>query len=196
VTHRATLSAPPRFLSWLWPLLDRIVSRCLGIKPLRKDKTGIINTELRRHRGQPVRLDDGTLINAGDRLLEIHLNNAWFLHNREELNGSAGEVRWRVASAFADDLRYLAGELAEGLANGVTALHGKTTLHSPVRRLGFTTTEIPDSLYSRLNAFYLNGLRQAYYFGKNGEHATHRKPPTLSEMWMSKSRLMERYRQR
>lgn len=187
--------ALPGYFLWLWPFLDRIISRRLGIKPLRKDKIGIINIEQRRHRGQSVRLDDSTIIRPGDLVIEIHMNNAWFLHNREKVVDSGGEVRWRVSSAFAEDLKYLAGQLAEGrLAVGAKALHGITILGSPLQRLSFTVTELSGGLRGRLTAFYLNGLRQYYYFGKGKESATRGKALALKEFWMSKSRLFERYR--
>lgn len=186
--------APPGFLLWLWPFLDRVISKWLAIEPLRKDKIGIIGIELRRHRGQPIPLDDNTLIIPGDLLIKLHLNNRWFLHNREKLTDSAGEVRWRVSSAFTNDLRYLARQLAEGrFPADVNALHGMTTLYSPARRLGFTVVELPESLRKRLTTFYLSGLRRIYYFGKGKEYATQRKPLALKEIWMSKSRLLEKY---
>jgi len=186
--------APPGFLLWLWPFLDRVISKWLAIEPLRKDKIGIIGIELRRHRGQPIPLDDNTLITPGDLLIELHLNNRWFLRNREKLADSAGEMRWRVSSAFTNDLRYLARQLAEGrFPAGVSALHGMTTLYSPARRLGFTVVELPESLRKRLITFYLSGLRRIYYFGKGKEYATQRKPLALKEIWMSKSRLLEKY---
>ncbi len=186
--------APPRFLLWLWPFLDKIVSKWLGIEPLRKDKIGIISIELRRHRGQPIRLDYDTTIISGDRLIELHMNNVWFLHNKRNVANSAGEVLWRVSSVFADDLRYLAEQLAEGrFATEVKALHGITTLYPPAQRLGFTVKELPEGLRKRLTTFYLSGLRQIYYFGKGKEYAIGRRPPALKEVWMSKSRLLERY---
>ena len=189
--------APPRFLLWLWPFLDRILSKWLGIKPLREDKISIISIELRRHRSQSVRLDDGTTITPGDLLLELHMNNAWFLHNKGKSTDSINEVCWRVASAFAEDLRYLARQLAKGrFAAGANVLHGITTLHSPARRLGFTATELPKSLRKRLTTFYLSGLRRIYYFRKGKEYRRQRKPPALNEIWMSKSKLLEKYHPR
>jgi len=160
---------------------------------LRRDETGIVSFELRRHRGKPLRLDDGTLLKPGDMLLELHMNNLWFIHNRD-ISGSAGESRWKVSSAFAEDLRYLARQMMEGaFPTEVKALHGITTLHSPARRLGFTVTELPNNLRRRITTFYLSGLRRVYYFGKPGIQARQRKPPVLNEVWMSRARLLERY---
>jgi len=185
---------PSGLLLWLWPLLDRIISKWLGIEPLRKDRISIISIELRRHRGQPIRLDDATMIVPEDLLVELHLNNAWFLHNRGKVTNSAGKVSWRVSLSFAEDLKYLAGQLAERRFRAeISALHGITTLYSPAQRLGFTVKELPQGLRKRLTTFYLSGLRQIHYLGGSKEYTTPRKPPVLKEVWMSRSTLVERY---
>lgn len=186
--------APPGFLLWLWPFLDWIISKWFGIEPLRKDRTGIMSIELRQHRGQPMRLDDSTIIIPGDLLIELHLNNAWFLQHRGKVVNSAGEARWRVSSAFGEDMKHLAGQLAEGIFPAeVKALHGVTTLSAPTQRFGFTVKELPEGLRKRLTTFYLSGLRQVYYFGRGKEYTSVRNPPVLRELWMSRSRLLERY---
>jgi hypothetical protein len=139
--------APPGFLLWPWPLLDRVVSKRLGIRPLRLDKPGILAIEMRHHPGQLVRLEDGATVAPGDLLIELHMNNRWFIDNRNDVTRSAGEGRWRVSSAFAEDLRYLARAVTEGkLPAEVTALHGVTLLYPPAQRLGFTVEELPAGL--------------------------------------------------
>ena len=185
---------PPRFLSGLWRLMDKIISKWLGIEPLRQDKLCIISTELKQHRGQPVPLNDGTVVTPGDRIIELHMNNAWFLNMKAKLVNSAGEIRWRVPSAFAEDLRYLAKKLArESYAAEVKALYGTTLLYSPAQRLGFTVKDFPKGLRNRLTTFYLCGLRQTYHLGKNKAQAKMRRPPVLKEVWISKSRLIDMY---
>ncbi len=184
--------APPSFLLKLWPCLDRIICRCLRIKPLRKDKTGILSIELRRHRGRLIRLDNGTTVGHGDLLVELHMNNTWFVETRRRFKDSPGEMRWLVSLAFVDDLKHLAREMANGKLSGeVKALHGVTMLYPPAQRLGFTVMEFPKSLKKRLIVFYLSGLRHVYYFGK--DPVALRKRPDLKEVWMSRPRLLERY---
>ena len=186
--------APPVLILWLWPFLDRIVSKWLHIEPLRKDKISLMNIELRRYRGQPVELDDGTIITSGNLLIELHLNNAWFLNYRNQTANSTDDMRWRISTAFTEEMKYLAGQFNQGkLDAGVKALHGITMLDSPARRHNFTVTELPDSLRRRLTTFYLSGLRRFYYSRKGDEYARLRKPPVLKEVWMSKSRLLENY---
>jgi len=185
---------PPQFILWLWPFLDRVFSRWLGIKPLREDRIGIISVELRRHRSRPLKLDDGGEIKPGDLVIELHLNNARFLHERKKTN-SPVKALWEVTSAFADDLKYLAQQLVEGrFSPEIKAIHGVTLLHAPVRRAGFTVRELPDSLWKRLTRFYHIGLMQTYNLQGAKRLTVGTKPFTLKEMWMSRSKLLEKYR--
>ena len=177
-----------------WSLIDRVFSRWLAIEPLRNDGTSIISIEHRKHRGKSVLLDDDTVINSGDSLIELHMNNEWFVYNREEFAGFPGGLLWKSTAAFTDDLRELASRLVEGrLSAEIKALHGTTTLYASARYLGFTITEIPGSLRKCLTTFYLRALRRTYGVDSGGTHKIWRKPPVIKEVWMSKSRLIERY---
>lgn len=59
----------------VWLFLDVMVSWYLNSKPLRQDRITTINVRLRRRRGGPVKLDDGSVVNPMDLILELHLNN-------------------------------------------------------------------------------------------------------------------------
>ena len=178
----------------LWLLIDKLISWWLRIKPLRKDGEGIISTQMRRHRGQPVQIDDSTTIRSGDLFIELHMSGSWFISNREQLNSTMVEKRWDVSVAFAEDLRYLASQLTEGKFNPeVRALCAKTLLSSPMQRLGFTVTEAQSGIYGFFTTFYLSKLRQVYYFGKYNKHLLNKKPLTLVEAWMSVPVLLEKY---
>ncbi len=184
---------PPRFVLWLWPFLNSIFSWWLGIKPLRKDNTGTINIELRRYRGRPLKLDDGGEIKPGDLVIEVHLNNAWFLH-RGKVANSPAEAIWEFISAFSDDLRYLAQQLVDGkFSPEIKAIHGVTLLHAAARRVGFTILELPDSLWKRLTWFYLSGLMQTYNLRGAERLAAGAKPLVVKEMWMCKLKVLEKY---
>jgi O-antigen ligase len=184
--------ALPGFFLRFLPCLDRIICKCLMVKPLRRDKTSILSIELRRHKGLLIHLDDDTTVAPGDLLIELHMNNTWFVETRRNLEDSPKEMRWLVSLAFVDDLRHLAKDLADGrLPSKVKALHGVTMLSPPAQRLGFTVMELPKSIRKRLILFYLTGLRHVYYFGRNPVSLRNR--PDLKEVWMSRSRLLERY---
>lgn len=101
---------------------------------------------------------------------------------------------WQLASAFSEDLKYLAGQINEGkFALEIKAIHGMTPFHRGSQRLGFTVMELPDTLWKRLSQFYLAGLRQGYY-PQGARRLAGTKPLTLKEVWMSKGKLLEKYR--
>ena len=178
-----------------WLLLDVIVCWYLNSKPLRQDRITTINVRLRRRKGKPVTLDDGSIVNPRDLILEIHLNNDWFLRHKDimHLPGKAG---WEFLSTFSEDLKYLAKKVSdETFAPGIKAIHGRTLLRQDQgnQRLGFTVVDLPHSRWNRLSQFYLAGLRQAYYPVYARRSLAKSKPLAKKEIWMSTKKLLQRY---
>jgi hypothetical protein len=178
-----------------WLFLDIVVSWYQNSKLLRQDRITTIKVRLRRCRGRPVRLDDGSVVNPRDLILEIHLNNDWFLRNKDMMH-QPGKVGLEFLAAFSEDLRYLAKQVNdEAFAPGIKAIHGRTLLRQGQgnQRLGFTVKDIPDSRWRQLSQFYLAGLRHAYYPERARRSLAKAKPLAKKEIWMSKSKLLERY---
>lgn len=181
---------PPRLVLVLWPVIDKILRMIYHIKPLRADGNGVTCFELRRYHGRPIRLDDGSEIKTGDKIIELHMNNAWF-RKRHKLNLKASHLTWEVLGCFVQDLNFLAGQIAKGVFGGVTALHGSTLLHILARRLEFQVEKLPNTLWKKGAQFYMAGLMQTYYWGK--EFKSRGKPLELKEVWLSKAELLRRY---
>jgi len=179
----------------VWLFLDIMVSWYLNSKPLRQDKITTINLRLRRHRGEPVKLDDGSVVNPKDLLIELHLNNTWFLRKRTMMH-SPGKIGWEFLSAFSEDLNYLAKQVSEGIfASEIKAIHARTLLRQDQgsQRLGFTVMDLPNTLWRRLSQFYLAGLRQAYYPERARRPIAKAKPLVRKEVWMSRRKLLQSY---
>ena len=73
----------PRFVLVLWLVIQKLIRIFSHVKPLRGDGNDIFSVKLQRHKGRPITLDDGSEIKTGDRIIEIHLNNAWFKKMRK-----------------------------------------------------------------------------------------------------------------
>ena len=178
-----------------WVFLDVMVSWYLNSKPLRQDRITTIDMRLRRHRGGPVKLDDDSVINPGDLILEIHMNNGWFLRNKDIMH-LPGKIGWEFLLAFSEDLKYLAKHLSdETFSPEIKAIHGRTLLRQDQgnQRLGFTIMDLPDSRWRHLSLFYLKGLRQAYYPERARRSLAKVKPLFKKEIWMSRKKLLQRY---
>jgi peptidoglycan-N-acetylglucosamine deacetylase len=176
-------------------ILDILVCWYLNSEPLRQDRITTINVCLRRFHGSPVKLDDGSMINQSDLIMEIHLNNHWFLSNRDLrcLPGKAGRV---FLAAFSEDLKYLAEQVNnETYSPQIKAIHGRTLLRQAQgnQLLGFTVMNIPRSRWRNLSQLYLGGLRQAYYPDRARRSLANAKPLVKKEIWMSRKKLLRIY---
>ena len=162
------------------------------VKPLRGDGNNIICVKLRRYNARPITLGDGSEIKAGDRIIELHLNNAWF-KKRRKLNLKASSLPWEALHCFTQDLSFLAEQIASGMFDRVTALHGTTLLHGGARRLGFQVEELPNTLWKKGAEFYIAGLMQIYFLGTTERFKITVKPVKLKEVWLSRAALLRRY---
>ncbi|MFC2019195.1 hypothetical protein ACFLU4_04470 [Chloroflexota bacterium] len=177
----------------LWLVLQKLIRVFYRVKFLRDDGNGIICIKLRRYSACPVTLDDGTEIKAGDRIIELHLNNTWFKKRRKLKQIKASSLPWEAFHCFAQDLSFLARQIADGMFDRVTALHGVTLLHGVARRLGFQVDELPDTLWKKGVEFYIGGLMQIYYLGVTERFKTTGRPLELKGVWLSRADLLRRY---
>lgn len=183
---------PPRFVLILWPVADRLLRGIEHIKPLKADDSGIIRFSLRRYKGPTKVLNDGCEVKAGDTIVELHLNNAWF-KRRRNLNLDALQSPREFLGSFAQDLRLLALQIAGGTFGNVATLHGVTILHTAARRLGFQIDELPDSLWKKGALFYMAGLMQVYHLRGDDVSGLREKRWELKEIWLSKATLLSKY---
>jgi peptidoglycan-N-acetylglucosamine deacetylase len=185
-------SVPPRFVLILWPVADRLLRVIHHIRSLKADDSGIIRFNLRHYKGLTKVLNDGSKVKTGDIIIELHLNNAWF-RRRRNLNLSASQSPREFLGCLAQDLHFLAQQIASGMFGNITALHGITLLHVAARRLGFQVDELPDSLWKKGACFYMAGLMQVYHLRGDEVSGLREKPWELKEVWFSKAALLTRY---
>ena len=162
------------------------------VKPLRGDGNDILCVKLRRHNAPPVTLGDGSEIKTGDRIIELHLNNAWFKKMRKLDLKASSSLRESLHCA-TQDLSFLAEQIGSGRFDKVTALHGITPQHALARRLGFQVDELPNTLWKKGAEFYIAGLMQIYFLGTTERFKIAGKPVKLKEVWLSRAALLRRY---
>lgn len=176
----------------LWSVIDRILYRRLGIRPLKENGRSIVGIRECRYRGAPVKVSDGVTVVPGDRILEIHLENQWLRRNGLSYSASVREIAWKVSAAFTDDLRYLAEGMGKGWYPSITALYVKTLLAPPLKRLGFTLIEDGKGLGNRFDRLYLGRLRREYYYGKAQKAGKYRTNRALVHAWISRDTFLDR----
>ena len=185
-------TVPPLFVLIFWPVADRLLRLIAHIRPLRADDSGILRFSLRFYKGPTRILNDGSEVKAGDTIMEIHLNNSWF-KRRRKLHLSASQSPRQFLGCLAQDLRFLAQQVASGVFSNIVALHGITLLDVVARRLGFQIDELPESLWKRGARFYMAGLMQVYHLRGDDVSGLREKPWELKEIWLSRAALLSKY---
>ncbi len=136
----------------------------------------------------PLSLPDGTGIDRGVLIGELHCNNAVVL----DLVKRAKTNPYRAARAHLEALARWAAN-SEDTA-GVRAFYGFTMLAAAAERLGFSVREGEPGVSGRLNHVFMTGLLLIYT--RDGL-ARLNKGRTLNfypkEVWMSRGQLLRRY---
>jgi hypothetical protein len=186
-------NVPPRFVLILWPVADRFLRAIHRTRPVNGDVRGIIRFSLCRYKGPTIVLNDGSEVKTEDTIVELHLNNDWF-RRRRKLSLKASQSPREFLGCFAQDLRFLAQQVASGtFSDSIAALHGTTILHVAARRLGFQVDELPDSLWKKGARFYMAGLMQVYHLRGDEVPGLREKTWELKEIWLSRAALLNKY---
>lgn len=162
----------------IWLLWEGFLERRWRLRDARPD--GAVRYRITAHRGRPVTLSDGTRVQPGDRIVELHFRN----HDLLRTTGTAGWNPWQTLDAIDKDLAALSELVAPGEIGPVRALHGVTLFASPGRRLGFDVQEVPHTWTWALQRFFLVGLLPIYHRdGWREFDRMRRRWP--GELWMS-----------
>jgi len=110
----------------IWKLVDSIFYKVTRIITL-DDPDMVLSFSINKNRWKPVILNDGTILNRGDKFVEIHFLNdtiSNILINHRSLMGASREIKRRLIYSFDKILRYL-----EENSIDVKAFHGVTVLY-------------------------------------------------------------------
>jgi peptidoglycan-N-acetylglucosamine deacetylase len=184
-----THSGQARGFLRFWPFWEKVT---IAVHPQHRIPDApfdLLRVQFTRFHGRPITLSDGTSIQSGDRIAELHINN-------RVMAEVAGQVSsWRLLSMLMGDLRSLARwSRSESFPEGICALYAYTLLNRGASRLGFTLRSRPHSVRTWLDGFFLLGLLVLYNpqgQGRLRQGTTYGREPV--EIWMSRRQLDLRY---
>ncbi|MGC8633275.1 MAG: YkoP family protein [Candidatus Limnocylindrales bacterium] len=179
-------AAPPRIMYPILETWERIDRRRRRVRPIRRE--GILGLELAAHRGDPVRLADGTLVRAGDLVGEMHVRN----ERIRDLDTRAGLARaFREARA---DLRALAVWARQQPPDRrLAAIHGVGITARLAGRMGWEVRPRRRTFWHRVEDWYFRWL--LVYWSETGrarlDHG--RGPLSGVDAWLSAAALERVY---
>ena len=173
----------------LLPIINKVHAVALGIKPL--ERNSIICVEVRRHKGCPVRLQDGCEVKPGDPVIKLHFNNAWISEKPKSSSGSGRRVFPRGFVSYSKEgLQLVAREVADGKYGSVVAVYGWTAFHAHARRLGFQVVDLPNTMRIKLARLHITALVQAHSIPWLRKYNSSRKSVDVRAVWLSRAELL------
>lgn len=180
-----------RLLRWLWGFWERHFARVRGIVPVGQGAEEILRVGLVVHRGAPVVLADGTRIEPGDLLGEVHLGNERVeALRRQGLGGNA--LYFAILRELKATLTALRRAVAEGkLDPHIKAFYAISLFHRGARILGFEVRPVRSPWVRWGSALYEKWLLILYHpagwrrLGQGSQRLEAR------EVWLSRRRLLE-----
>ncbi len=141
-----------------WMVWEKAIARLMEASSECSLEAGMCKMLVKKHKGAAIICEDGTRIERGDRIGELHLNNRMVL----ELTADHGANRaaLRTARLARASLKEIASALERKpeLA-GVKALVGVTLLHRGLTHgLGFEQRALPSKAYEMATTLYLKLL--------------------------------------
>jgi YkoP domain len=180
-----TASAPPAIIRPALAVVEMVDRRRRGIRPLRAG--GILGLARTTYRGPAVVLRDGVRVAAGERLGELHLDNAAISRAAERGFALFPDIR-RDLAALA---RWAA---AQPEAERPIAFRGTGIVAPLARRVGFEIRPhgVP---WRALESWYLRGLLVRWSEDHDRRLARGHRRLEASEAWISTVALRARYGQ-
>ena len=173
----------------LLPIINRVHATVLGVKPL--GKNGIMCVEVRRHKGRPIKLQDGCEVRPGDPVIKLHFNDAWINEKRRSGSGSGSRVFPRGFVSYSKEaLQVLATEVADGKYGSIVAVYGWTAFYTHARRLGFQVIDLPNTLRVKLARLHVTALMQSQSVPWLRKYTNSSKSVEVKAVWFSRAELL------
>ena len=172
------------------PVINKVHTVVLGIKPL--ESNSVICVEIKRHRGSPIKLEDGCEVRPGDPVIKLHFNDAWIAERLWSSSGS-GMIGFPGGFIyhFEEGLRLLATEVADGKYGSIVAVYGWTVFYALARRLGFQVIDLPNTLRIKLARLHIAALMQSHQAPRFRRHVSSRKSVKVKAVWLSRAELLK-----
>ncbi|MCJ7575434.1 MAG: hypothetical protein MUO80_01970 [Dehalococcoidia bacterium] len=173
----------------LLPIINKVHAIALGIKPL--GRNSIICAEVRRHKGCPVRLQDGCEVKPGDPVIKLHFNNAWINEKPKSSSGSGKRVFPRGFVSYSKEgLQLVASEVADGKYGSIVAIYGWTAFHTHAKRLGFQVIDLPNNMRIKLTRLHIAALMQSHTIPWLRRYGISRRSVQVKAVWLSRAELL------
>lgn len=172
-----------------WPFWEYVTRTIWQLQSIPDASNHLLEVHFTHYTGRPIVLPDGTHVDRGDPVIELHFRNRAFLEVEEDAPA------WKYMQIIAQNLRALTNWTQEpDFPGNFKAIYGVSLLYRGAPRLGFTVRQRPRNIHARLERFFMTGLLVLYH-RRGGlrllQGTTYGTFP--QEVWMSRNTLLKYY---
>ncbi len=173
-------------------LWEKIFERIENIKVVENSPHGLLRMTVHPYKGQPTTLSDGTRLNTGDYVIELHISNLALA------KGKVGDVEVsndiRLLPLFREEIHNLAQLASHGkLDPRAKVIWGITMMGPGLKRLGFQLEPMDNSIHSRLLIMWMNFLKWFFYPDKSKSSFKRKSRHKGYQYFMSIEQLIKSY---
>jgi peptidoglycan-N-acetylglucosamine deacetylase len=182
----------PDELPLFWRLLEGTFQRVYRTETLEGDPRALLAYNSVTHRGSDVPLACGTVVHAGDRVLELHFRRQALLPLMRD--GDARRMGLSLIKLGDRDIPRLALALERDPRLGdVKAIHALTLFHRGIARYGFEVMPVRNPLEERWFTAW-HRLLMARDHARGARHVRENQERLVTRhVWLSREELIRRY---
>jgi hypothetical protein len=184
---RGSKPGEARGLLRAWPGWEHLAKRLWPVSEIPGARYRLLCLRIGRYEGETVVLPDGTTVDCGAVVAQLHCNNDAILQLVRERGNPFAACREELANLT----RWIE---CDDPGRHIVAVCGRTILTTAASRLGFTIANKPVTLRRRLERFFFKGLLLLYNqqgFSRIFQGSTASIYP--SDVWLSRAELIKRY---
>lgn len=146
-----------RWIAAVWLQWERFFQWLLHVRPI-DPCNALLQFRLCRYHGKRIPLNDGQFIEPGDRVMELHLDNATLLDFGTKTR-STMQLAVQLIRAMERCLPHVSERLAnDPTLHDVKGLYGVSIIHRGASQLGFTVSDLPKGIFLFCSKLYLRWL--------------------------------------
>lgn len=152
-----SLSISKRIIVGLWLTWELVFQWMFQLKTI-NPKDPFMHIRMRKYRGKPVELGDGSLLCKGDKVIELHIDNRQLFELGIRSRSSA-QLAIRMIRRMEEGLPMLAEVISKDVKLAqAKALYGVSMINRGPEKFGFKVHDLPDTLFTRSSTVYLKIL--------------------------------------